>query len=166
MFTDTYELRTASGQEVEFDESDIAIKDDQDIYEQAVDDSGDGSNQPFTIDGKRSWIEKGNFYEHFKVWMRSPCAPRARHLWARIRGGLDAGTYTLTFTQNSAIWTSTSDWRVDTKRVIFSTSKTFGSKGAHVFLGVVSIIIAVVEALVAVFFIVSYFMKKGKPAEA
>lgn len=159
MFTDNYSLEkkdatVASGWVSQaLDESDISLKEDDDFFNKRI----KQENGVLMIEGEQSWIQAGNFYNHFKVWMRSPASTHVRHLWAVKKDGLKKGTYKLNFLENSAIWTAPKDkkgWGVDEKRVIFSTQKSLGSKGACVVLSIICFVVAFIEAVVMVFFLV------------
>lgn len=159
MFTDEYSLvkRNDGNDEVmALDESDLYLKPDDDIYKGKIDEAVDANGETYlTLNGQRSWIQAGKFYEHFKVWMRSPASSHARHLWAVKRGGLKKGSYRLNFLQNSAIWTSfNKGWELDEKRVVLSTQSVFGTKGAARLLSIVCFICAFIEVLVMASFII------------
>jgi len=166
MFSDEYRIETSSGANVRLDESDIVLEYDEDIYTKKIDETPAGPNVHFHLKGEKSWLDKGSFYDHWKVWMRSPASPRARQLWATIPDGLEAGDYKLIFVQNSAIWTGEGGWGVDKKSVVLSTANVFGSKGASHFLGIVSLVFAILEGLMAVFFMVTPLLQKEKKDEA
>jgi hypothetical protein len=158
MFTDQYELyRSRSGggwESVPLNEDDLALTDDQDLYQ-----NGDGGQlitagkrdeSTLRIDGVDSWLMPGSFLEHFKVWYRTPLSPKVRNLWAKVPGGLSAGEYKVSITENSPIWTT--HWGVAEKRVVLSSSQTLGSRGAIQVLGTVCVVICVMEALVLISF--------------
>eukprot|EP00427_Karlodinium_veneficum_P057374 CAMPEP_0169404216 /NCGR_PEP_ID=MMETSP1017-20121227/56227_1 /TAXON_ID=342587 /ORGANISM="Karlodinium micrum, Strain CCMP2283" /LENGTH=416 /DNA_ID=CAMNT_0009510595 /DNA_START=211 /DNA_END=1458 /DNA_ORIENTATION=- len=148
MFTDEYLLQMQDGTtwvNQTLDESDIYLEKDDDFFDKRI--AQDGGI--LKIEGETSWIPAGNFYNHFKVWMRSPASPHVRHLWAVKKGGLRKGTYRLLFLKQSAIWTwpQPLGWGVDEKRVVFSTQNTLGSKGACQILAWACFIGAAAEAI-------------------
>lgn len=149
MFTDEFEFfKYGSGtwQRVAVDETNLAITLDSTALERKIiPATGGGSGGNYTIGGAVTWLRGGSFFEHFKVWYRSPASPHVRNLWATIKGGMTAGKYRVVFTQNSPIWTQ--DWGVPEKRVILSSSHTLGSSGAVRFVGAVSLAIGCMEAL-------------------
>jgi len=170
MFTDEYALtRIEQGGEVtmDLDTSDIYLKEDDDIYKGKIDEASDNAGPYLTINGERSWIEAGAFYNHFKVWMRSPASPHVRHLWAVKKNGLQKGNYRLDLLQNSAIWTtskSQSGWELDEKRVVFSTQNMFGSKGAAEIMAAVCLFFAFLQVVVMISFITLGFTSKDLSA--
>jgi hypothetical protein len=160
MFTDEYELyRIEDGVKIRvpLDESNIAIEQDEDIYEGKIIPHKTGNYSGFEIDGKLSWLAESPFIDHFKVWMRSPPTTNVRHLWAVVKDGLPRGTYRLQFPQNSAIWTASADiqgWNSNDKKIIFSTQHPLGSKGACVFFGAICLVFATLEIFAFLGFLV------------
>lgn len=163
MFDDTYALHSCTdatcdeSELVELDDSDVALDADEDVYWrlQAV---SDATDYPFyrlesSDDGALldTWLPAGNFLEHLKVWQRIPPAPCVRNLWAVVRGGLSAGHYRLSITNNDRVWEQ--QWGLEHKSVIISGCGSLGSAGACVFLGSVAIVFACLEAALAVFFV-------------
>jgi len=159
MFTDEYELYSeGNGQMVRLplDESDIVMDNDRDIFKDKI---SSFNATHLNIGGHLSWLQDGSFYDHFKVWLRSPASPHVIQLWAVIRGGLKQGSYRLLFTQNSAIWTAPGGWGLDEKKVIFSTQNVLGSKGACTALSYFCLVIAITEAIFAM--ILCFSPKEG-----
>lgn len=155
MFTDEFRLFDGTGSSVTMDQTDLALKKDQDIYEKKILPIADKTaNSPlphYTIDGKPSWLRMGTQLEHFKVWYRTSCSPITRHLWARIPNGLKKGDYSLKFTVNSAQYKDR--WHSDEKRIVFAELHTMGSGGACRVMGILCAIIAVCEAIAVIGFL-------------
>lgn len=150
MFSDEYELyQDTDGKFVrqDLDESKIALNEDAQIFKRVE----PLNSTHFKIDGDLSWLQAGSFYEHFKVWLRTPPSPHVQNLWAVARGGLKKGTYKLSFPQNSAIWTAPGGWQTE-KTVIFSQGGRLGNKGAYTFMGSLCLVIAAIEAVVGCMF--------------
>lgn len=157
MFTDSFSfdyLTPSAWQRIEVDETDIALPGDSQTYAKRISPGADSSS-PLLIKGMPSWISPGSFFEHWKVWQRTPISPSVRHLWAVIRGGLKKGTYRVVFTENSPIWQS---WGVNDKLLVLSKSTMFGNKGALRFLGRLCLAIAVAEAIMMIIFLVLPFL--------
>lgn len=135
MFTDTFQLEnTATNQMIILDEKNVALPKDPKIYEPKILKGPDG----LTIEGKKSWLREGSFYEHFMVWYRQPPSPHVRNLWATIPGGLKAGKYKVHLTNNSAVWTS--QWEVPEKIVTIGSAHKLGNQGALTVLGVLCVV--------------------------
>lgn len=147
MFLDEYKLhRSDNGVwvRVNMTEEDIVLPSDQKLYEGLVVESAtDGVD--FTIEGDDSWLRSGSFFEHYKVWCRTPASPHVRNLWARIPNGLAAGSYRVTILVNSPVWTE--EWGVESKRVVLSASHFLGSAGAVKTLGFCCLFFGIAEIL-------------------
>jgi len=150
VFIDQFRLTDAQGVTVEIDESDIAWSTDAELYE-----DWSVSTDRIEVAGILSWIPDSTFFEHLKVWYRTPASPYVRHLWGRIPGGLAAGRYNLTFPVNSAIWTE--EWGLESKRVTFSqiSLSQLGSTGASFTLAALCCVVAFVDFLVALVLLIA-----------
>jgi len=158
MYTDTFDVYTRTGTKIALDVTDLALESDKEVYDEKFIPKGNnnGAAPPiYNMDGTSSWLSSGHFLERFQVWYRTPASPIVRQLYARIEGGLPAGQYSLNFTVNDPVFEVS--WAVPEKRIIFSVSKTLGSVGACRALGIVCVLIAVLEACVTAFFLVSKF---------
>jgi hypothetical protein len=150
MFTDTFTIDKFDPNQglwlrLGLDEADIALPADSKTYSKKISDPGTGSSL-MVIGGETSWISSGSFYEHWKVWQRTPASPHVRNLWAVFHGGMQQGKYKLNIGENSPIWHT---WGVAQKFIFISSTHTLGSKGALLFLGPVCIALAIFEALLA-----------------
>lgn len=163
VFTDQFRLtETLSGVVVPLDESNLAWSSDSDIYKDwIVETSG---SEHLEVEGIRSWVPDRTFFEHLMVWYRTPASPSLRNLWARIPGGLPAGSYNLSFPVNSPIWP---EWGLESKRVVFSQASTFsqlGSPGASFCLAAVCCVVAGVDFLAALVLLIAAPRKARKAA--
>lgn len=160
MFIDEFQFakEQANGQWsswIDVDETDVALEHEvgarSGVFGTKIVPDGSGG---FTIgeDKIKSWLKPGPFFEHFKVWYRPPASPHVRNLWGRIRGPLEAGRYKVRFTKNSAIWTQA--WGLPEKRIVLMGQHTLGSKGACKVLGAFSLLLGLLEALMAIAFVV------------
>lgn len=140
------------GSELRLEQFDLALPADEIMYQQKFQEK----NGQLEVAGITSWLSPGPFFEHWKVWSRTPASPQVRNLWAVIRGGLAAGEYQVTVTQNSPIWES---WGVPEKRIILSPQHRFGSKGAMKFLGGLCIAMGILEACFLATFVAARFLK-------
>lgn len=129
---------------------------DSTVYGSVIEPDGQGG---FTIgeEKTKSWLQSGPFFEHFKVWYRPPAAPHVRNLWGRIKGPLAAGKYKVHFRKNSAIWTT--DWGLPEKRVVLAGEHTLGSRGSTRTLGILSLFLGAVEAIMIFVFLALVFFK-------
>merc|ERR1712039_23881 len=135
MFTDKYELRNLdTNVAIDLHQSEVALSADDRIYEDKVI-PVEGKRWHFTVEGQPSWLTRGDFYEHFKVWQRTPASPHVRNLWARMPTGLDKGRYEIRLVENSAVWTES--WKVSEKFVVISEEHWLGSRSCCEFLGAV-----------------------------
>jgi hypothetical protein len=154
VFTDEYRFFRKDGNnwtELVADETELTWPGDDELFENPDFGPSNINGSSFTIAGVASWLPAGRFFEHFKVWYRTPPSPRVRNLWARIPGGMSAGTYKVEFSKNSPIWTT--QWKVPEKLVVFAGAHPLGSKGAAQILATVCLVLAVIEALLAVVFL-------------
>lgn len=140
------------GAELHLEEFDLALPADESMYQQKFQEK----NGQLEVAGITSWLSPGPFFEHWKVWCRTPASPQVRNLWAVIRGGLAAGEYQVTVTRNSPIWES---WGVPEKRIILSPQHSFGNKGAMKFLGGLCIAMGILEAGFLATFVAARFLK-------
>jgi len=154
MFTDRYELvHLDSGSNISLVQRDVALPRDADIFENKIVRTEGSSGSDFTVEGQPSWLEAGDFFEHFKVWYRTPPSPRLRNLWARIEGPLRSGRYELRFVENNAVWTDA--WiatEEPKKRVLLSQVHTLGSRGSMKLLGVVCTVFSCGQVVMTFFF--------------
>lgn len=148
MFTDTFNIYNKQGAQVVLDETDLALDTDKDIYEETI--LPIGGQEGYTIDGAVSWLRVSNL-ERFKVWYRTPASDIVRQLYARIRGGLPAGQYSLNFTVNDPVFEAS--WSVPEKRIILSLSKKYGNVGACRALGIFCVFAAVLEGSATIIFL-------------
>lgn len=142
MFADNYnfeKFNDTGWERLEADETDIALPADETAYAK-ITAPAEGSEQ-MRIGEKESWLTQGSFYEHWKVWYRTPPSPTVRNLWAVIKGGLPEGEYKVNFIENSPSW---EDWGVS-KRLLFTEKSSFGSAGAMEALGGFCIALMAVE---------------------
>jgi len=162
MFTDRYELvRLDDGSSVSLDQRNVAFERDEDIFKDKVLPAPDGALADFTVEGTPSWLEKGDFYEHFKVWHRTPASPHVRNLWAKITGPLRAGRYELRFVENDAVWTDFwIDMEAPEKRVVISQAHQLGSAGACRFLGGICMAYCCVQVFLTFFFLALPLLSK------
>mmetsp|Transcript_101335 Transcript_101335/g.182905 ORF Transcript_101335/g.182905 Transcript_101335/m.182905 type:complete len:396 (-) Transcript_101335:96-1283(-) len=160
MFTDDFAIFglnvTGGWGRIAADESDIAIPADATMYAKKLAETNSGVIQ-LQSGGVDTWLTSGSFFEHWKVWCRTPASAHVRNLWAVIRGGLKKGQYKVQFLENSPIWES---WGVPQKYVILSGKHTLGSKGALAFLGAVCLAIAALEAIAALGFLSSFLLRR------
>jgi hypothetical protein len=149
-FWDTFDIFSSAGSQVAMDMTDLALEEDKKLYEDKIV-KIDGKSSPpmYTSADEPSWLDGDIAVERFKVWMRTPVSPTVRQLYARIRDGLPAGQYSLNFTVNDPVYERY--WDVSEKRIVLSESKS-GSVGAFQVLGIVSILVACLEAIAAILF--------------
>lgn len=166
MFTDEYAFFEVNGPDhstwpkLQVDESLIALPGDEQAFTQKIIESG----STLTIAGLTSWIPPGHFFEHWKVWYRTPAAPHVRNLWAVIKGGLHRGDYAVDLVVNSPVW---EEWGVPEKRIIVAQQDPYGNSGALRFLGGICIAAGLFELLVFGAFAWSYcFVKPGLKMKA
>lgn len=153
MFTDRYQLvNLDDGSNVSLDQRDISLPLDDEIFKDKIL-AAEHQTNDFTVEGVPSWLERGDFFEHFKVWYRTPASPVVRNLWAKIDGPLKRGRYVLHFVENSPVWTD--EWLDMTdpkKAVLLSQAHVLGSRGACKFLGVISTVFCCAQVAMAFFF--------------
>mmetsp|Transcript_42945 Transcript_42945/g.80131 ORF Transcript_42945/g.80131 Transcript_42945/m.80131 type:complete len:441 (-) Transcript_42945:253-1575(-) len=131
LFTDnfTFYQSTADGWErLDANESDVSLPSD-DLSFGKILPPLEGEDRMHTVVSDQrieTWLTP-LFFEHWKVWYRTPIAPHVRNLWAVIKGGMPKGTYKVFFEENSQIW---HDWGVAEKRLIFTTKHGLGNRGA------------------------------------
>mmetsp|Transcript_56635 Transcript_56635/g.104843 ORF Transcript_56635/g.104843 Transcript_56635/m.104843 type:complete len:291 (-) Transcript_56635:57-929(-) len=152
MFTDTYELRAVVDDTTEavlLDETGISFEGEDFFYEDKLLETAQPFPNTYHIvnEVEASWLRTPADVEHFKVWTRTPPSPRVRQLWATIPGGLQAGVYQLTVTNNSPTFTDV--WKVPEKRFIVAQTGTLGSEGAGMVFGILCVIFAVIEVGIA-----------------
>jgi len=139
----------------EVDESDIVLPNDKDLYDGpkkiVPNPSAETDGIAFKVGGFNSWLKSGNFYEHFKVWYRTPAAPHVKNLWAVKKGGMPAGTYKVSFPVNSPIWTET--WGVPKKYVTFESKSALGNSTALKFLSAICLAVGALEFVSMIMFI-------------
>ncbi|CAE8593494.1 unnamed protein product [Polarella glacialis] len=127
MFTDefTFDKKATSStwNRVDADETQVALPGDATTYSKKI--SANGGK--LIINGQESWISAGSFYEHWKVWYRTPASSNVRNLWAVVKGGLQTGTYRVNFVENSPIWEK---WGVSEKRIVIAGKHSLGNRGA------------------------------------
>eukprot|EP00930_Biecheleria_cincta_P056097 TRINITY_DN42279_c0_g1_i1.p1 TRINITY_DN42279_c0_g1~~TRINITY_DN42279_c0_g1_i1.p1 ORF type:complete len:476 (-),score=69.84 TRINITY_DN42279_c0_g1_i1:14-1441(-) len=156
MFTDNYVFERFDGSEWDrlvVDESGVALVTDSDVYAKKISGPESGSDYLTIKTGSVvSWLRPGDFYEHWKVWYRTPASSHFRNLWAVVQGGLKKGEYRVHFHENSPAW---EDWGVPKKTVLLSTKHFLGSKGAMEFLGGASLILGVIQVFVLLLFVVA-----------
>ncbi|CAE8625427.1 unnamed protein product [Polarella glacialis] len=154
MFTDSFVFYKSlsdssdSWEKLEADESDVALPADATAYQKKIHGPSSGWSG-LEIGGANSWLTPGSFYEHWKVWYRTPASPHVRNLWAVIRGGLSKGVYKVSFSENSPIW---EDWGVPEKLIVISGKHSLGNKGALRCLGTVCLCLAGAEVLCVLLF--------------
>lgn len=147
---------------VPMDESEVSLRWDQKWALNKIVQNGNN----FTISGQQSWMQSGNFFEHWKAWTHTPASPNVRNLWAVINGGLKQGSYRLSFSKNSPIWIS--QWGVPAKRVIVSGMHTLGNAQSMRFVGGVCLFVAGVEVIVfaVMLALVYYSSHDARPYES
>lgn len=163
MFTDVYELTSIeTGESVTLDQSNLALPADDEIFEKRKTEGklkdGPEGGPDFLVADTPSWLGKGDFFEHFKVWWRTSPSPHVRHLWATNPGPLKKGRYELRFVENGAVWTES--WNVPEKRVVISGAHDLGSQGACQLLGAVCVFFCCIQASMAISFLVLPKLRK------
>ncbi|CAE8634008.1 unnamed protein product, partial [Polarella glacialis] len=158
MFTDefTFDKKTPSSTwgRVEADETEVALPGDATAYSKKVQAKGG----KLVINGQESWISTGSFYEHWKVWYRTPASSTVRNLWAVVKGGLKTGTYRVNFVENSPIWET---WGVPEKRLVIAGKHALGSQGAMRALGGTCLAVAGLELLAFLVFCSCLVLRKN-----
>eukprot|EP00931_Biecheleriopsis_adriatica_P029336 TRINITY_DN17432_c0_g1_i1.p1 TRINITY_DN17432_c0_g1~~TRINITY_DN17432_c0_g1_i1.p1 ORF type:complete len:399 (+),score=75.58 TRINITY_DN17432_c0_g1_i1:45-1241(+) len=149
MFTDEFaffrEGESGSWEAIAADESDVALPADKQAYEKITESSG-----KLRLGDVESWLTPGVFFEHWKVWYRTPGSPTVRNLWAVIKGGLKKGKYKVNLVENSPTWEG---WGVSEKHVVLSSKpSSLGNKGASMTLGIFCLLLAGIEAVAFVTF--------------
>eukprot|EP00439_Symbiodinium_sp_Y106_P035528 s1503_g4.t1 len=136
MFTDNftfYKDTNAGWERLDANESDIAIASDNEAYGK-INSPLEGEERFYIEESDRrtqTWLTP-SFFEHWKVWYRTPVSPHVRNLWAVIKGGLPQGSYKVQFQENSQIW---HDWGVAEKRLILAQRNGLGNRGALAAMG-------------------------------
>lgn len=152
VFTDNFTLSTSAFDAntpnlniVQFDETNIAWKSDQEKFK----------NQAGNW-GATQWIDVEN--QHFIVWMRVAGLPSFRKLYAAINTDLDATTYYLKISNTYDV----SGWD-GTKTFVLSTSNNLG--GQNYFLGVAFIIVGSLCMTLSIIFFGVFMSKKNSTAQ-
>lgn len=154
MFTDNFTFYSVSSsdpgnlslwEQLIADESDIALPADAKAFDKKISNSGG----TLMVGSIPSWISPGVFYEHWKVWYRTPPAPHVRNLWAVIKGGLPRGQYAVEFELNSPIW---EEWGVPVKNIVIAAPDTLGNRGAMSILGGICIGVGTLEFIASLLF--------------
>jgi hypothetical protein len=160
MFTDNYMFERFDGSAWDrllADESGVALVTDSEMYAKTISGPESGSDY-LAIKEKKgsgsvvSWLSPGAFYEHWKVWYRTPISSHFRNLWAVVQGGLKKGQYRVHFHENSPVW---DDWGIPKKTVLLSTKHFLGSKGAMAFLGGASLTLGIFQVFMLLLFMVA-----------
>ncbi|CAE7691751.1 chat-1 [Symbiodinium pilosum] len=164
-FTDnfTFHQATDNGWErLEANESDIALESDADAYGK-LHPPLEGEERFYILESdqrRETWLTPG-FFEHWKVWYRTPVAPHVRNLWAVIKGGLPQGSYKVQFVENSPVW---HDWGVAEKRLIFAQRHSLGNRGALGLVGGLCLMLAGLEAIALAAMLLTPRCRSSRPA--
>mmetsp|Transcript_101002 Transcript_101002/g.240699 ORF Transcript_101002/g.240699 Transcript_101002/m.240699 type:complete len:440 (+) Transcript_101002:101-1420(+) len=166
MFTDNftfYQDTTAGWETLEANESDIALASDEEAYGK-INSPLQGEERFYIEESDRrtqTWLTP-SFFEHWKVWYRTPASPHVRNLWAVIKGGLPQGSYKVQFQENSQIW---HDWGVAEKRLILAQRHGLGNRGALGAMGGLCLALAAVEVVALVAMLLTpRFCRSSRPA--
>eukprot|EP00931_Biecheleriopsis_adriatica_P029337 TRINITY_DN17432_c0_g2_i1.p1 TRINITY_DN17432_c0_g2~~TRINITY_DN17432_c0_g2_i1.p1 ORF type:complete len:405 (+),score=75.38 TRINITY_DN17432_c0_g2_i1:121-1335(+) len=156
MFTDEFaffrEVESGTWEAIAADESDVALPADKQAYKDITESSG-----KLKMGGVDSWLTPGTFFEHWKVWHRTPASPIVRNLWAVIKGGLKKGKYKVHFVENSPTWES---WGVREKHLVLSSKpSSLGNKGASMTLAIFCLMFAGIEGV----FFVTFSLLSRRP---
>lgn len=160
-FDDSYRLEhcgssadKCAGTRVPLDESGVSLPADDQVWKRL---RREGSK--YVLDLRNgstieTWLPNDErMVEHFKVWSRQPVSTVLRNLWATSQESLKPGVYKVIIEKNEVVWLDR--WKASKKSVVLAQNSSMGSAGACSFLTILAMVVAIVEAIVFMAFVVA-----------